>query len=272
MADINEDSETPKKAAKVESEQKAVKKELDKIEISLIKEGNDADDENHHHALFSIDFNLEINNRKKLKRRLYKCDLCTYSNIIDLNSNDDKSIKYHIFNEHLCLNDEEEQPKSCSDGSDEEIVKQALDRILDQIESSSVVVYDDPTPNRQPLPQTTTLSRYTFKCNQCKESDEAKFVKSSTKAQLTRHILTHHSDSINKLKCFYCSKLFDVKSISDYLSHLKMNHKQFIINDLLINKKSFNEAKFDQRIDWLEYFEESPNDEVIRYKKFKFIK
>lgn len=150
-----------------------------------------------------------------------------------MGSSDDKPIRYHIFKEHLV-------GKECKENEvDSDVIKSIVNDLLDCVENEN-------KSKRYP----TTLSRYLFRCNQC-PSGTTTF---DCKNELNKHVKAAHLDCVNRLKCVYCLKSFETKSIGDYLTHLKNNHKQFIINDLLLNKKSFSQAKFDHYIDWSEYF------------------
>lgn len=150
-------------------------------------------------------------------------------------------MRYHIFKDHLTN-------RSCegSQVDDCVIIRNILDRLLDQIdeENSGRISPDSISKSG------TTFNSYLFRCNQCPT-----MVSFERKSELSKHVRDVHPDSLTRLKCVYCSKLFETRSIVDYLAHLKTNHKQFIINDLLLNKKTFSQAKFDHNIDWSEYFD-----------------
>lgn len=206
-----------------------------------------------------------------MKRRLLKCDLCTYSNITDVNSrDDDKPMRYHIFKEHLSSKVPSREEDNFEDEYTTAVIHGLLNDIIHHIECGM-------TRNTFTVAASNKLiltDYYFFRCNQCPG-----VVTFERKAQLNKHMKIAHAECLNRLKCVYCSKLFEIKSIGDYLNHLKANHKQFIINDLLLNKKSFNRIIFDNSIDWSQYFESEtvndnlgpPGDSGIRYSFYLII-
>lgn len=152
-------------------------------------------------------------------------------------------MRYHIFKEHLV-----EKEQLTGDENDETVVRSVIEQMLDRVDG-------------QPPKAMVTFDQYLFRCNQCTSGAAATF---KCKSQLNKHVQCAHAESLSRLKCVYCSKLFEMKSIGDYLAHLKTNHKQFIINDLLLNKRSFSQTKFDPCIDWSEYFASDLIDEHAR--------
>ncbi|CAF0874058.1 unnamed protein product [Brachionus calyciflorus] len=77
---------------------------------------------------FQFNFSLKLKNQKKsLKRQLVKCDLCSYTIIVDTNFDYDKIIKSHIIDQHLKLAQET--------ATVEEGVEEIIDTLIKQIEN-----------------------------------------------------------------------------------------------------------------------------------------
>lgn len=182
---------------------------------------------------------------------MFKCDLCTFSNIIDVtneNENDEKPIRHHIYKEHLSnrrlrrtSSSQDQMEDGCEQLDDDVVIRSLLDQLVDQIDGST---------------SSSSFGQFMFRCNQCTTNSMFEL-----KSDLIKHVGEQHAESLTRLKCVYCSKLFETGSVGEYLAHLKTNHKQFIINDLLLNKrKTFGQAKLEPIIDWSRYFDSNSSN------------
>lgn len=175
---------------------------------------------------FNFDFNLKINNLKKLKRKLLKCDLCSHTIVIE-SSNDDSLLKAHILNEHVIIQ------------SDTDPLEQVLTNLID----SMIKTIEDPINLNYQSDQ-----KHTFKCS----FDSQTF---RTKQDLTRHLNKHFADSLNKLRCFYCSKHFDhQKNLKDYTLHLSTAHQDDIMANQLVSNNIEGQNSYE--MNWDDYFKD----------------
>lgn len=174
---------------------------------------------------------------------------------------DEKPMRYHIFKDHLTTKPDTTTTITTAAAEDDErndsvIVRHVLDRLLDKLDDQCGMASNESEKSNK-----TTFDQYLFRCNQCGPTTTSGRT-FACKSELSKHVRDEHAESVTRLKCVYCSELFETRLVADYLAHLKTNHKQFIINDLLLNKrgnKTFAHSQLDPSIDWSEYFASHDN-------------
>ncbi len=253
---------------------------LNKLQASVLKFELVSKQSNEQN-LYTIDFNLILKKSNAtsnsngantiLKRKLIKCDLCTYACILDssIENNFDFlcTIKNHILNKHLInledIDSSEDESTVSGEDSDPENLQKNKAKKNNLIELNKTVksVLNSLIRRVEIKLNTTNIPLYSYKCciNKCN-------LLFNTKTELTKHIEKQHSNQIEKVMCLYCRKLFNVntnRQITDYFDHLKIEHAElvrenFLLVDLLVHDDSQEVHRDSDELNllfnWQEYF------------------
>jgi hypothetical protein len=201
------------------------------------------------YSFYNLDLKLIINNNN-FKRRMYKCDLCNFICINEMHEEKHSQInkiKQHILSNHVELVDlASSKPaiRSFSDRLDSlreanadtslgSIVNNLMSFLLDKIEEQiDEEEREENSAAKSHLTSTSLLQSscqlyYSFKCYLCSN-------KFTSKYDLNQHLSEQHLTHLDSFKCLFCSCIFNLKLMNEFLTHLKTEHRNAILDTLLI--------------------------------------
>jgi hypothetical protein len=130
----------------------------------------------------------------------------------------EKLFREHFTREHIQLshketNDATNQETNC-------VFSQLINSIIQRIENEEAIKNSE-----------NNLEKIVnFKCYYCKE--ESIFV-CSNRTQLDEHLNQKHNEFCDSIKCFFCSDIYNINVIGDFIDHLKSLHSDQLLSTAL---------------------------------------